>query len=47
MADWLAIFLHSFQFGVHILDAPPVGCGDVLLHDLAGVSFPRSVLVWR
>lgn len=45
VADWLANYAHSLSLGPHVLDVSPLGCSDLLLHDLAEVSFPHSVLV--
>ncbi|KAF2304954.1 hypothetical protein GH714_000703 [Hevea brasiliensis] len=42
-ADWLAGHLHTHDFGVEVLDTPPVDLVPWLMHDLVGVAYFRSV----
>ena len=44
VADFLAGHAHLLQIGLHVLQYPPPGCGTILLDDLAGVSFFRTVV---
>lgn len=45
LADWLADYSHSLPLGLHKLERPPAGCGEILMHDIIGVGFPRRILV--
>ncbi|KAF2301849.1 hypothetical protein GH714_029860 [Hevea brasiliensis] len=44
-ADWMAHFGRSLHFGSHSFDDPPQGLSGLLLHDVAGVSYPRKCLM--
>lgn len=41
-ADWMANMASLQPYGVHILQAPPIGLVPLLNDDISGVSFPRS-----
>ncbi|KAJ1421638.1 Ribonuclease H-like superfamily [Sesbania bispinosa] len=45
VVDFLASLAVSLDYGLYVLDSPPLGCGEILIQDLIGVMFPRRVAV--